>query len=62
VWAAITATVAKNGLLVLWKLVVFMGGFYLSLMILWGILVMVGFIVSIRSSQRQIEVDEERAA
>jgi len=33
---AITATVAKNGLLVLWKLIVFMGGFYLSLMILWG--------------------------
>ncbi len=45
VWAAITATVAKNGLLVLWKLVVFMGGFYLSLAILWGILVIVGFIV-----------------
>jgi len=45
VWAAITATVAKNGLLVLWKLVVFMGGFYLSLLILWGILVAVGFIV-----------------
>jgi Na+/H+-dicarboxylate symporter len=44
VWAAITATVAKNGLLVLWKLVVFMGGFYLSLMILWAILVAVGFI------------------
>src|SRR6201994_1884623 len=33
VWAAITATVAKNGLLVLWKLVVFMGGFYLSLLL-----------------------------
>jgi len=31
--------VAKNGLLVLWKLIVFMGGFYLSLMILWAILV-----------------------
>jgi Na+/H+-dicarboxylate symporter len=45
VWAAITATVAKNGLLVLWKLVVFMGGFYLSLFLLWGILVAVGFIV-----------------
>ena len=45
VWAAITATVAKNGLLVLWKLIVFMGGFYISLFILWGILVMVGFIV-----------------
>jgi Na+/H+-dicarboxylate symporter len=45
VWAAITATVAKNGLLVLWKLVVFMGGFYLSLALLWGILVIVGFTV-----------------
>src|SRR5215468_3263189 len=45
VWAAISATVAKNGLLVLWKLVVFMGGFYLSLLILWGLLVIVGFIV-----------------
>ena len=45
VWAAITATVAKNGLLVLWKLVVFMGGFYFSLFILWAILVIVGFVV-----------------
>jgi Na+/H+-dicarboxylate symporter len=45
VWAAITATVAKNGLLVLWKLVVFMGGFYFSLMLLWGVLVIVGFVV-----------------
>ena len=45
VFAAIAATVAKNGLLVLWKLIVFMGGFYLSLFILWGILVVVGFIV-----------------
>ncbi|HEY4165293.1 MAG TPA: dicarboxylate/amino acid:cation symporter [Reyranella sp.] len=45
VWAAITATVAKSGLEVLWKLIVFMGGFYLSLMILWAILVIVGFVV-----------------
>jgi Na+/H+-dicarboxylate symporter len=45
VWAAIMATVSKNGLLVLWKLFVFMGGFYLSLAILWAILVIVGFIV-----------------
>jgi Na+/H+-dicarboxylate symporter len=34
VWAAIMATVSKNGLGVLWKLIVFMGGFYLSLLIL----------------------------
>ncbi|MGE9007996.1 dicarboxylate/amino acid:cation symporter [Leptospira interrogans] len=45
VWAAIMATVAKNGLGVLWKLIVFMGGFYLSLAILWMILIIVGFIV-----------------
>src|ERR1700712_5161154 len=45
VWAAIMATVAKNGLGVLWKLILFMGGFYLSLMILWAILFTVGFIV-----------------
>jgi len=45
VWAAIMATVSKNGLGVLWKLIVFMGGFYLSLLILWVILVVVGFIV-----------------
>jgi Na+/H+-dicarboxylate symporter len=45
VWAAIMATVSKNGLAVLWKLVVFMGGFYLSLLILWGLLVVVGFVV-----------------
>src|ERR1700752_1729192 len=44
-WAAIMATVSKNGLGVLWKLIQFMGGFYLSLAILWGILVTVGFIV-----------------
>jgi len=44
VWAAIMATVSKNGLGVLWKLILFMGGFYLSLLILWGILVVVGFI------------------
>src|SRR5258705_12085251 len=45
VWAAIMATVSKNGLGVLWKLIVFMGGFYLSLMILWAILIVVGFVV-----------------
>src|SRR5438105_843821 len=45
VWAAIMATVSKNGLGVLWKLIQFMGGFYLALAILWGILVIVGFIV-----------------
>ena len=45
VWAAIMATIAKSGLGVLWTLVKFMGGFYLALLLLWGILVAVGFIV-----------------
>jgi Na+/H+-dicarboxylate symporter len=45
VFAAVFAVVAKNGLLVLWTLVKFMGGFYLSLLILWVILVVVGFLV-----------------
>src|SRR5258707_6007225 len=44
VWAAIMATVSKNGLCVLWKLIVFMGGFYLSLLILSGIRLAVRFI------------------
>jgi Na+/H+-dicarboxylate symporter len=44
VWAAIMATVSKNGLGVLWKLIMFMGGFYVSLLILWAILVAIGFI------------------
>ena len=45
VFAAVFAVVAKNGLAVLWTLIKFMGGFYLSLMILWAILIAVGFIV-----------------
>jgi len=45
VFAAVFAVVAKNGLAVLWTLIKFMGGFYLSLMILWLILVIVGFLV-----------------
>src|SRR5437773_10595645 len=45
VCAAIMATVSKYGLGVLGTLIVFIGGFYLSLAILWGILVVVGFIV-----------------
>src|SRR5258708_20403147 len=44
VWAAIMATVSKNGLGVLWKLIVFMGGFYLSLMLLLCLLFTVGFL------------------
>ena len=61
VWAAIMATVAKNGLGVLWKLIVFMGGFYLSLMILWVILIAVGFIV-IGPRYKQPAAADPRAA
>src|ERR1700737_3530197 len=45
VGAAITARGGKNALLVRGKHTVFLGGFYISLMLLWGILVIVGFIV-----------------
>ena len=61
VWAAIMATVSKNGLGVLWKLIVFMGGFYLSLMILWAILVVVGFIVHRAAIQPSAAADPRAA-
>ena len=61
VWAAIMATVSKNGLGVLWKLMSFMGGFYLSLMILWGILVVVGFIVIGPQIQQSVAADPRAA-
>src|SRR5262249_44723326 len=59
VWAAITATVAKNGLGVLWKLIVFMGGFYLSLLILWGILVLAAFLRTGRRYMRLLRLIRE---
>jgi Na+/H+-dicarboxylate symporter len=43
VLAAMAATVAVNGLGILLKFAVFMGGFYLSLFILWGLLALAGF-------------------
>lgn len=43
VLAAMAATVAVNGLGILLKFAVFMGGFYLSLFILWGLLSLAGF-------------------
>jgi Na+/H+-dicarboxylate symporter len=45
VFAAVFAVVAKSGLAVLWTLIKFMGGFYLSLLLLWAILIVVGFVV-----------------
>ena len=42
VFAAMAATVAVNGLEILLKFAVFMGDFYLGLVILWGLLVLRG--------------------
>ena len=44
VFAAMAATVATNGLGILAKFAVFMGGFYIALFILWCLLVLAGFI------------------
>ena len=45
VFAAMAATVAVNGLEILVKFAVFMGDFYLGLIILWALLITAGFIV-----------------
>lgn len=42
VMAAMAATVATNGLSILLKFAVFMGDFYISLFLLWGLLVLAG--------------------
>ena len=44
VFAAIAATVADNGLEILLKFAVFMGDFYIGLFILWGLLILAGFV------------------
>lgn len=44
VLAAMAATVAVNGLDILLKFAVFMGGFYISLFMLWGLLALAGFV------------------
>ncbi len=44
VLAAMAATVAVNGLGILLKFAVFMGEFYLALFLLWGVLVLAGFL------------------
>jgi len=44
VFAAMAATVAVNGLEILLKFAVFMGDFYLGLFLLWGLLVLAGFL------------------
>jgi Na+/H+-dicarboxylate symporter len=45
VLAAMAATVAVNGLEILLKFAVFMGDFYLALMLLWSLLILAGFTV-----------------
>jgi len=45
VCAAMAATVAVNGLAILLKFAVFMGDFYLGLFVLWGVLILAGFLV-----------------
>jgi Na+/H+-dicarboxylate symporter len=45
VLAAMAATVAVNGLEILIKFAVFMGDFYLGLILLWALLVFAGFVV-----------------
>jgi len=44
VMAAMAATVAVNGLEILLKFAVFMGDFYLGLFVLWGVLIVAGFV------------------
>jgi Na+/H+-dicarboxylate symporter len=44
VFAAMAATVATNGLEILLKFAVFMGDFYIGLIILWALLVFAGFL------------------
>jgi Na+/H+-dicarboxylate symporter len=44
VLSAMAATVAVNGLSILLKFAVFMADFYLSLFLLWGLLVLAGFV------------------
>jgi Na+/H+-dicarboxylate symporter len=44
VMAAMAATVAVNGLEILLKFAVFMGDFYIGLILLWGVLIFAGFV------------------
>jgi Na+/H+-dicarboxylate symporter len=45
VFAAVTATIAKNGLEILLSYVKFVGGFYLSLAVLWAVIGLAGYLV-----------------
>jgi Na+/H+-dicarboxylate symporter len=59
VFSAVAATVAVNGLGILAKFAVFMGEFYLGLILLWSLLVAVGFLVlGPRVVQLLVEIKE----
>ena len=58
VFAAMAATVATNGLEILLKFAVFMGDFYIGLIILWGLLVLAGFVFLGTRVFRLVELDQ----
>ncbi|SAK84333.1 sodium:dicarboxylate symporter [Caballeronia pedi] len=59
VLAAMAATVAVNGLTILLKFAVFMADFYLSLFLLWGLLVLAGFVFLKRRVFRLLSLIKE---
>ncbi|SAK68604.1 sodium:dicarboxylate symporter [Caballeronia catudaia] len=59
VFAAMAATVAVNGLTILLKFAVFMADFYLSLFLLWGLLVLAGFLFLKRRVFRLLSLIKE---
>ena len=59
VFAAMAATVATNGLEILVKFAVFMGDFYIGLIILWALLVFAGFVFLGRRVFRLVSLIKE---
>ena len=59
VLAAMAATVAVNGLEILLRFAVFMGDFYVGLIILWALLILAGFIVLGRRIARLLVLIKE---
>ncbi|SAK61947.1 sodium:dicarboxylate symporter [Caballeronia fortuita] len=59
VLAAMAATVAVNGLTILLKFAVFMADFYVSLFLLWGLLVLAGFVFLRRRVFRLLSLIKE---
>ena len=46
VFAAVAATITENGIEILGTYVRFIGGFYLALLVLWGVLVLAGVLIA----------------